>query len=129
MGGPGSNGMTCFASSPQWGRTDGRRTLTHDHSEEEVTLNIAGNDKLDTKTFEMQGKCPFGGDRIGGAVGSPPTLSDWYPNRLKVEFLHQNGPQANPLGEDFDYKAAFETLDLDALKRDIKAFLTTSVAW
>ena len=92
-------------------------------------MNIADNDKLDTKTFEMQGKCPFGGDRIGGAVGTPPVLSDWYPNRLKIELLHQDGPQANPLGADFDYKAAFETLDLDAVKRDIKAFLTTSVAW
>jgi catalase-peroxidase len=92
-------------------------------------LNISDNDKLDTKTFEMQGKCPFGGDRIGGAVGTPPALSDWYPNRLKVELLHQNGPQANPLGEDFDYKAAFEALDLDAVKQDIKSFLTSTVAW
>ncbi|SFU94416.1 catalase-peroxidase [Methylobacterium sp. UNCCL125] len=92
-------------------------------------MNISDNDKLDTKTFEMQGKCPFGGDRIGGAVGTPPALSDWYPNRLKVELLHQNGPQANPLGEDFDYKAAFEALDLDAVKQDIKSFLTSTVAW
>lgn len=92
-------------------------------------MNIADSSKLNTETFEMQGKCPFGGDRIGGAVGTPPALSDWYPNRLKVELLHQNSPQANPLGPDFDYKAAFETLDLDAVKRDIKAFLTTSVAW
>ncbi len=98
-------------------------------NEKEVTLHTSDNSKLDTKTFEMQGKCPFGGDRIGGAVGTPPALSDWYPNRLKVELLHQNGPQANPLGESFDYKAAFEALDLDAVKRDIKAFLTTSVAW
>ncbi|MCJ2040869.1 catalase/peroxidase HPI [Methylobacterium sp. E-025] len=90
---------------------------------------MSDNSKLDTKSFEMQGKCPFGGDRIGGAVGTPPALSDWYPNRLKVELLHQNGPQANPLGEDFDYKAAFEALDLDAVKRDIKSFLTSTVAW
>ncbi len=92
-------------------------------------LKTTKNDQLDAKTFEMAGKCPFGGDRIGGAVGTPPTLNDWYPNRLKVELLHQNGPQANPLGADFDYKAAFEQIDLDALKREIKAFLTTSVAW
>ena len=62
------------------------------------------NDKMDTKTFEMEGKCPFGGDRIGGTLGVPPQLSEWYPDDLpKVELLHQNGPQANPLGDDFDY--------------------------
>jgi catalase-peroxidase len=87
------------------------------------------NDKTDTHSHTMTGKCPFGGDRVGGAVGTPPTLSDWYPDRLKVELLHQNGPQANPLGADFDYAAAFEAIDFDALKREIKTFLTSSVAW
>ncbi len=77
----------------------------------------------------LAGKCPFGGDRIGGAHTSPPTLQHWYPNRLRVEQLHRNGPRANPLGEDFDYKAAFEAIDLQALKTEIKAFLTSSVAW
>ena len=87
------------------------------------------DDKTNTQTFEMTGKCPFGGDRIGGALGTPPTLSDWYPNRLKVEQLHRNGPQANPLGDDFDYAAAFHSLDYETLKQDIKKFLTSSVAW
>ncbi|WP_374962777.1 catalase/peroxidase HPI [Spongiibacter tropicus] len=77
----------------------------------------------------LAGKCPFGGDRIGGAQNSKPTLQDWYPNRLRVEQLHRNGPRANPLGADFDYKAAFEAIDLQALKAEIKAFLTSSVAW
>ena len=92
-------------------------------------MNNLSPDKTDTKTFEMAGKCPFGGDRIGGAVSTPPTLSDWYPNRLKVELLHQNGASANPLGDDFDYAQAFNAIDLEALKQDIKALLTTSVAW
>jgi catalase-peroxidase len=86
-------------------------------------------DKTNTKTFEMGGKCPFGGDRIGGAEGSPPALSDWYPNRLKVELLHHNSPGANPLGEDFNYAEAFNSIDLEALKQEIKGFLTSSVAW
>jgi catalase-peroxidase len=84
---------------------------------------------VNTQAFVMKGKCPFGGDAIGGAVGTPPALSDWYPNRLKVELLHQNGPQANPLGGEFDYKAEFDKLDFYALKQEIKTFLTTSVAW
>ncbi|WP_263378216.1 catalase/peroxidase HPI [Granulicella paludicola] len=77
----------------------------------------------------MTGKCPFGGDRIGGAAGTPPQLPDWYPNRLKVELLHRDGPQANPLGTDFDYAEAFSKIDLEALKQEIKQFLTSSVAW
>ena len=92
-------------------------------------MNNPSPDKTDIKTFEMTGKCPFGGDRIAGAVGTPPTLSDWYPNRLKVELLHQNGASANPLGDDFDYAQAFNAIDLEALKQDIKALLTSSVAW
>jgi catalase-peroxidase len=87
------------------------------------------DDKTNTETHEMAGRCPFGGDQVGGALGSPPALSDWYPNRLKVEQLHANGPQADPLGEDFDYAEAFNKIDYAALKQDIKAFLTTSVAW
>ena len=87
------------------------------------------HDKTNTHTFEMPGKCPFGGDRIGGAEGTPPTLSDWYPNRLRVELLHQNGPQANPLGDDFSYAEAFNTIDLEALKQEIKALLNSSVDW
>ncbi len=87
------------------------------------------DDKTNTQTHDMTGRCPFGGDRVGGALGTPPALSDWYPNRLKVEQLHANGPQADPLGADFDYAAAFETIDYAALKQDIKTFLTTSVAW
>ena len=92
-------------------------------------MNDMAYDKTNTQSFEMTGKCPFGGDRIGGAVGSPPALSDWYPDRLKVELLHHNGPQANALGVDFDYPAAFDRIDYDALKRDIKSFLKSSVAW
>ncbi|MBT9395244.1 catalase/peroxidase HPI [Hymenobacter sp. NST-14] len=87
------------------------------------------HDKTNTESFKMEGKCPFGGDRIGGVEGTPPTLSDWYPNRLKVELLHQNGPQANPLGEDFNYAEAFNSINLEELKNEIKSFLTTSVDW
>ncbi|WP_449411596.1 catalase/peroxidase HPI [Methylobacterium komagatae] len=83
---------------------------------------------METYTDVLEGKCPFGGDRIGGAHTSPPTLEEWYPDRLRVEMLHQNGPQANPLA-DFDYKSAFEKINYEQLKADIRSFLTSSVAW
>ncbi|VXC04059.1 catalase/peroxidase HPI [Nocardioides sp. AX2bis] len=76
----------------------------------------------------LAGTCPFGGHTIGGAYTSSPTLSDWYPNRLRVEQLHRDGAAANPLS-DFDYEAAFNTIDLAELKADLRHFMTTSVSW
>lgn len=73
--------------------------------------------------------CPFRGTRIGGSLGSEPQLDHWWPNRLKVELLHQDPPQANPFGDEYDYAAEFARLDLDEVKRDITSFLTTSVPW
>lgn len=78
-------------------------------------------------------KCPIAGgyraiesDRIGGAMGTPPMNADWWPGKLPVELLHSQSSAANPLGEDFDYPAAFASLDLDEVKKDIKEFLTSS---
>ncbi|MDY7023200.1 MAG: peroxidase family protein, partial [Cyanobacteriota bacterium] len=73
-------------------------------------------------------QCPFRGTRIGGALGSKPQTDDWWPNRLQVELLHTQSPQANPL-RDFDYKKAFEQIDFEQLKNDIKALLTDSKDW
>jgi catalase-peroxidase len=52
----------------------------------------------------------------------------WWPNQLNLKILAKNPAVANPLGE-FDYAAAFKTLDLAAVKRDIAEILTTSQAW
>ncbi|WP_277606010.1 catalase/peroxidase HPI [Glycomyces sp. L485] len=52
---------------------------------------------------------------------------EWWPDRLNLKLLAKS--PGNPLGEDFDYVAAFERLDLAAVKRDIKAVLTTSQDW
>ncbi|MFJ9623263.1 catalase/peroxidase HPI [Streptomyces sp. NPDC101181] len=53
----------------------------------------------------------------------------WWPDRLNLKILAKNPAVANPLGEDFDYAAAFRTLDLPAVKRDIADVLTTSQDW
>ena len=58
----------------------------------------------------------------------PRRNQDWWPNQLDLSVLHDDPPQANPMG-DFDYKAAFATLDVDALKRDIFDAMTTSQEW
>ena len=53
----------------------------------------------------------------------------WWPNRLNLKILAKNQPVINPLGTQFDYAEAFQTLDLPAVKRDIEELLTSSQAW
>ncbi|MER5911275.1 catalase/peroxidase HPI [Streptomyces sp. NPDC001982] len=53
----------------------------------------------------------------------------WWPDRLNLKILAKNPAVANPLGEEFDYAAAFQSLDLAAVKRDIAEVLTTSQDW
>jgi len=54
---------------------------------------------------------------------------DWWPNQLDLKTLQQNPPMASPMGGDFNYAAEFSTLDLDALRRDVEAVMTTSQEW
>src|SRR3954467_7785791 len=53
----------------------------------------------------------------------------WWPDRLNLKILAKNPAEANPLGEEFDYAAAFQTLDLGEVKKDIEDVLTTSQDW
>jgi catalase-peroxidase len=54
---------------------------------------------------------------------------DWWPNQPELSVLHQHSPRSGPLGEDFDYAEEFETLDVDALKKDIFDLMRTSQDW
>jgi catalase-peroxidase len=68
-------------------------------------------------------KCPFG-------HGAPAkTNADWWPNQLKIGVLHQHAPRGNPMGEAFDYKKEFESLDLNAVIKDLRALMTDSQDW
>ncbi|GII64451.1 catalase-peroxidase [Sphaerisporangium krabiense] len=82
---------------------------------------------VDAKT-EGEGGCPVAHTRA-----PHPTQGggnhQWWPERLNLKILAKNPAVANPLGEDFDYAAAFKTLDLPAVKRDIAEVLTTSQDW
>jgi len=55
--------------------------------------------------------------------------TDWWPNQLNLKMLHQHSPEANPMGEEFNYAEEFKTLDLDAVMKDLHALMTTSQDW
>ena len=63
------------------------------------------------------------------ADGGPKSNQFWWPDQLDLTPLRQHGAESNPLGEEFDYPKAFASLDLEAVKEDIKQVLTTSQEW
>ena len=71
-----------------------------------------------------EAKCPFHHATTDGT-----TNRDWWPNQLKLELLHQHSSKSNPMGEDFDYKKEFESLDFAALKKDLAGLMTDSQDW
>ncbi len=71
-------------------------------------------------------KCPFhGGNTKAGDQGN----KDWWPERLNLNILRQNSEKSDPMGEDFDYAAAFESLDLDEVKEELAKVMTDSKDW
>ncbi|AMB74821.1 catalase/peroxidase HPI [Pantoea ananatis] len=81
------------------------------------------------------GKCPFHHGKseeesvLARGAGSGTSNRDWWPNMLRVDLLNQHSNRSNPLGENFNYREAFSTLDYSALKADIRALLTDSQSW
>ena len=62
-------------------------------------------------------------------VGSGTTNRDWWPNQLRLDILHRHSSKSNPLGEDFNYAEEFNSLDLEALKKDLRDLMTRSQDW
>ncbi|MEV6850134.1 catalase-peroxidase, partial [Actinoplanes sp. NPDC051411] len=61
--------------------------------------------------------------------GRPHTNRDWWPNQLDLSVLHRHSSKSNPMGEAFDYRAEFQKLDVDALRRDLVTLMTDSQSW
>src|ERR1700688_804569 len=78
---------------------------------------------MDAKTDDSAGKCPF----TGGTRGH--RNRDWWPEHLDIGVLHTNAPAADPMGKAFDYAREFESLDLDAVIKDLTALMTDSQEW
>lgn len=83
--------------------------------------------------MENEGGCPFGFDKKGstGQVinNEGNTNREWWPNQLDLSVLRQNSSLSDPMGEGFDYKEEFESLDYYALKKDLEALMTDSKDW
>jgi catalase-peroxidase len=80
-------------------------------------------------TTTAAGKCPFNHGASKPVAGHGTSNRDWWPNQLKLNILRQNSSLSNPMGEAFDYAKEFKSLDLDAVKKDIYALMTTSQDW
>ncbi len=82
----------------------------------------------DMNSEESEGLCPVVSHRATHPTEGSGNR-DWWPKQLNLKILRKNPAVANPMGEDFDYAAAFKTVDLDALRRDIEQVMTTSQDW
>ena len=92
-------------------------------------------DKPDAEVGEMnepeatdEARCPVVSGRRSYPVEGG-SNSDWWPKQLNLKILRKHSDVSNPMDADFDYAAAFETVDLAAVKADIEQVLTTSQPW
>lgn len=79
--------------------------------------------------MNMESQCPVGGRVSRDALVRSLNVQMWWPNRLDLSILNRNSPHIDPMEADFDYAEAFKTLDLAAVKADIKALMTESQPW
>jgi catalase-peroxidase len=78
----------------------------------------------------MSSQCPFAAAQRGAlTTAGMQSNADWWPNQLNLDILHQHDTKTNPLGQDFDYREELKSLDVEALKRDLKALMTDSQDW
>jgi len=73
-----------------------------------------------------KGKCPV---MHGANTSASKASQHWWPNALNLDILHQHDRKTNPMDADFNYAEAFKSLDLAAVKADLKALMTDSQAW
>ena len=81
---------------------------------------------MQDKTTSSSGKCPV---THGGVTSAGMASMDWWPNALNLDILHQHDSKTNPMGPAFKYRDEVKSLDVDALKTDLKALMTDSQTW
>ena len=76
-----------------------------------------------------ESKCPFSGGTHHHAVAGTKGNRDWWPEQLNLSILSLHSSKTNPMSEDFKYAHEFQTLDLDAVVKDLNALMTDSQDW
>lgn len=75
---------------------------------------------------QASGKCPFHPEGSNTNVASS---NDWWPNALNLDILSQHDKKTNPMDPHFDYAKAFKSLDLEAVKQDLRELINSSQDW
>ena len=81
------------------------------------------------KNNEKLNKCPVTGASGQASPSAGTRNKDWWPNQLNLGVLRQHSAKSDPMGKDFNYAEAFESLDLKAVKQDLHALMTDSQDW
>jgi len=81
---------------------------------------------MENRNANAAGKCPV---MHGGMTSVSKTNVDWWPKALNLDILHQHDSKTQPLGDGFNYREEVRKLDVEALKRDLKALMTDSQPW
>jgi catalase-peroxidase len=76
-----------------------------------------------------ESKCPVTGRAHKHTAGGGTTNLDWWPNQLRLDILHQHSSKSNPMGEGFNYAKEFKSLNLKAVKKDLRELMTKSQEW
>jgi catalase-peroxidase len=97
------------------------------HNKKTMEKNNQGSNT--SYNVNSESKCPFSGGTIKKGAGSGTANRDWWPHQLKLNILRQHTSASNPMDPSFNYAKEFNTLDLQAVKKDIMAVMTNSQAW
>ncbi|MEY6431483.1 catalase/peroxidase HPI [Thioalkalicoccus limnaeus] len=81
---------------------------------------------MSTNATNTGGKCPV---LHGGATSTSMSNMEWWPSALNLDILHQHDTKTNPLGPEFSYREELKKLDVEALKKDLRALMTESQDW
>ncbi len=79
--------------------------------------------------MSTENKCPFNHGEVKKSAGGGTSNRDWWPNLLNLNVLRMHSNLSNPMGEDFDYAKAFQSLDFKTLKAEINELMVTSQDW